>query len=819
MKGKGKGKGWAGGTGSSLARRPPLPRRIWTVGEHHELWPCASVAARDLSCDGATSWLAVKALVLRIVAAMSPSIANKSWAQTEVFVGIDGLRDMTKVFRGSLMPGACRAGVRAVRLICVIARTSCSFVQGENPRVELDFLNSRSPEFVDIVSSGWPIFGLASEFINTGFTTELDMLTPDQSCKQLAVDAYYRFSKGSILQPEIFANFLKRHLLVRPSRFRLPPTPVRRFLAFSGRPNQVFGLCHPAVASAEIAAALAVLSPAVVGTEGGVGGGGAVEPANATTATRFIRSAEIRLRRWWARWSSQAELVPVAGRAGAGTQPPEEAPIRAARAVEQRIPEWLVIVQLRSLLPWPIYQMLQMVQDTLALSGDASADANIGSDFDEEAEASASGQEQKALETVVAAAEKALVSGSVGLGLDRLPSTHARPLLSKRPAFWEERRERLAHAVLGPQTGGRRAVLARASRPVQGATGEGRLLLTWDLGRGLNATGMLTRPVDHQKGVGAVAGLVVFQSGHEGMGYHLRPDAVFLDPDGYAAHFAELGFDVITLCMPLLGFNQYDDNPRPPVDDGLLYVSFHEVFKDEIWGSMSGGSANERKEGATALSYFVAPVLLALDWAEANLGHTHFAMAGCSGGGWTTVLSAALDPRISLSIAVPAPLPPHLIDALEWEPLDWEAKMNPPAVYRSCSFLCMFVLATIGGSEQQRNSVHVYHRDELHPLPSPNNVRGREFELRDYYEGLLPGILEAARGVVAPGEAVAAGLPSGAPLRIAVSPAQRHCGDWRDRTLLDEILRRWVAARLPGAHGMFDTWPLPSDARSMELHV
>ena len=39
------------------------------------------------------------------------------------------------------------------------------------------------------------------------------------------------------------------------------------------------------------------------------------------------------------------------------------------------------------------------------------------------------------------------------------------------------------------------------------------------------------------------------------------------------------------------------------------------------------------------------------------LGYKHIVMAGLSGGGWTTTISAAIDPRITLSMPIAGSMP------------------------------------------------------------------------------------------------------------------------------------------------------------------
>ena len=62
------------------------------------------------------------------------------------------------------------------------------------------------------------------------------------------------------------------------------------------------------------------------------------------------------------------------------------------------------------------------------------------------------------------------------------------------------------------------------------------------------------------------------------------------------------------------------------------------------------------------MRHFVAPVIAALDWAMLLQEWTHVRMVGLSGGGWTTVLVAALDERIDSAVCVAGILPPELRD-------------------------------------------------------------------------------------------------------------------------------------------------------------
>jgi hypothetical protein len=70
-------------------------------------------------------------------------------------------------------------------------------------------------------------------------------------------------------------------------------------------------------------------------------------------------------------------------------------------------------------------------------------------------------------------------------------------------------------------------------------------------------------------------------------------------------------------------------------------------------GAWTGGMYHDE---STPLSAFVDLVAIALNYVESN-DYATVAMAGLSGGGWTTTLYAALDPRVKLSIPVAGSYP------------------------------------------------------------------------------------------------------------------------------------------------------------------
>jgi len=383
--------------------------------------------------------------------------------------------------------------------------------------------------------------------------------------------------------------------------------------------------------------------------------------------------------------------------------------------------------------------------------------------------------------------DKHVVGPSVGTLMDRFPAAHVAELEKKGPDFWQERRRLLRAAVYGGAEGWLDGP-SGPPKPFKRAHEWGGTVITWDLGGKMNATALVTRSTLHR-----ARGLVILHNGHDARVSNLEERS---DPYGLATFIMALGFDVITLCMPYTGFNHLgEDNP------------YHE--HDEFAFIYGNGDR-------ATLAYFLAPVRLALDWAESELGHRRFAMVGFSGGGWTTYLAAALEPRISLSIAAVGTLPPHLVDAYDWIRYDYELRYEPEEAYADCPMLCWFVLATVEGAGMgPRWGVHLFHLQEDHPFPTANTVLGMEAEMEDYYGSLLPRLAASAAG-----RPLADVVRRKAPLRLAVTASKfQHIGTWRDQALLEVLLQRWASLPSgPGspvpADGPFPAeWPMPVDVR------
>jgi hypothetical protein len=142
------------------------------------------------------------------------------------------------------------------------------------------------------------------------------------------------------------------------------------------------------------------------------------------------------------------------------------------------------------------------------------------------------------------------------------------------------------------------------------------------------------------------------------------------------------GYTVIGLLMPL-----YGTNTGP-------YASHDELM------------AAESDEAETdPLSVFLQPVAVALNDTLARATYEPPAMIGISGGGWTTVVYAAIDPRIVRSYPVAGSLPLYLREAALGDVGDSEQYW--PSFYSIAGYLDLYAMAA---DSNERGQIQILNR-------------------------------------------------------------------------------------------------------------
>lgn len=290
--------------------------------------------------------------------------------------------------------------------------------------------------------------------------------------------------------------------------------------------------------------------------------------------------------------------------------------------------------------------------------------------------------------------------------------------------------------------------------------------------------------------------LVLYHNGHE-------TASCTPNYDGVVGWLNQLGYDAMELMMPLLGCNRATD--RYPD------ATSHQWF--EQW----------EQRGEPTIRYFLEPVVLAVNFAVAQ-GYRHVALLGLSGGGWTTTVAAAIDPRLTLSVPTAGSTPkfssayyPHWVPDLpegqgkgEGGGGDYE-QARARSIYDACDFTCMYVLGALEPGRAQLQLLHehdscCFAATGLHPDIARYNA---------YVQGQLrlSAAAAAAGSVTAGGSAVAAGGGAGW-MQTAVTSGNYHEINYRDKVVVASLVER---LRLNGGRvGKADLARLPFDLLQLQ---
>lgn len=177
--------------------------------------------------------------------------------------------------------------------------------------------------------------------------------------------------------------------------------------------------------------------------------------------------------------------------------------------------------------------------------------------------------------------------------------------------------------------------------------------------------------------------LVVYHGGHDGDFITGKPLFDF---------FLKHGFAILALSMPL-----ETPNNRPVVDlerIGRIQLTFHDQLK---FLKMKSGHP---------VQLFLTPVAVCLNHAQ-QLGYESIYMTGVSGGGWTTTIYSALDPRVRRSYPVAGSLPLHLREDTKrsnsaQRAADWgDYEQSIPELYSLANYLDLYILSSYGENRKQ----------------------------------------------------------------------------------------------------------------------
>jgi hypothetical protein len=152
------------------------------------------------------------------------------------------------------------------------------------------------------------------------------------------------------------------------------------------------------------------------------------------------------------------------------------------------------------------------------------------------------------------------------------------------------------------------------------------------------------------------------------------------------------GYSVLAFAMPFFHWNaQPIEHPSDPTK--LVTIKSHNDLAP--WESTD----------FSTLTFFLTPVTVALNYAIATYRPSSVQMIGLSGGGWTTTVYPAIDPRITRSYPTAGSFPSYLRSAPPSPgPTtgDWEQREDAlPGFYANARFLDMYVMASVGHNRRQ----------------------------------------------------------------------------------------------------------------------
>jgi hypothetical protein len=181
--------------------------------------------------------------------------------------------------------------------------------------------------------------------------------------------------------------------------------------------------------------------------------------------------------------------------------------------------------------------------------------------------------------------------------------------------------------------------------------------------------------------------------------YHGGHDGDFIVAKDLISFFLQNGFAVIGMSMPLEGLNNHPVVELERI--GKVQLTFHDQLK--LLKMKSGDP----------VQLFLTPVAVVVNYSQ-QCGYDSVFMTGVSGGGWTTTLYAALDPRITRSYPAAGSLPLHLRQDRKrtnsaQRPADWgDYEQTIPELQSIANYLDLYILGSLGEHRKQLQIINQY---------------------------------------------------------------------------------------------------------------
>ena len=178
--------------------------------------------------------------------------------------------------------------------------------------------------------------------------------------------------------------------------------------------------------------------------------------------------------------------------------------------------------------------------------------------------------------------------------------------------------------------------------------------------------------------------LIIYHQGHSGDFYNGKETIQY---------FLDNNSAVLAFSMPLTGQNSN------PVIESDNFGNFKLLYHDDLIFLKS--------DNFSPLKLFFEPIFLSLNYLDQNYSFTNYHMVGISGGGWTTGVYSALDPRIEKSFVVAGTAPMFLrfntpSNFGDYEQMDVD-------FYKIANYLEQYVMSSSG---ENREQVQIFNKND-----------------------------------------------------------------------------------------------------------
>ncbi len=165
--------------------------------------------------------------------------------------------------------------------------------------------------------------------------------------------------------------------------------------------------------------------------------------------------------------------------------------------------------------------------------------------------------------------------------------------------------------------------------------------------------------------------LIIYHQGHAGD---------FIAGKETIQYLLKNNFSVLALSMPLLGMNSQPEILHPQF--GLIKLQSHNQLE-----------LIDDNDDFSVMKFFIEPVIVSINYLETEYNFESIHMVGISGGGWTAVLSSALDDRIEKTFSIAGSYPIFLRN----DPKNFgDFEQHHFELYKIANYLDLYVMGSYG---------------------------------------------------------------------------------------------------------------------------